>query len=185
MSGATDRPRWPDVFRDNYAFVHSVTRRLSGPALDPDDLTQDVFVVVHRRLESLKDPARFRSWLYGICRRVVAHQRRKHKVRQALRELLGRGDPDGVDTPEAQVGHRETERRLYAALDRLSEKRREVLVLFALEEMDGKRIAELLEIPVNTVWTRLHAARKELVGHLAAEGLLRQPTARSPLGDVL
>jgi RNA polymerase sigma-70 factor (ECF subfamily) len=167
---AHDRSTWPAVFTEHYSFVHSVTRRLAGPDLDPDDLTQDVFVTVHRRLGSLEDPARLRSWLYGICRRVVAHRRRRYKVRRAIAELLARVDPPRQDSPEAHAGRRDIERRLYAALDRLSAKRRETLILFALEEMDGKQIAELLDIPVNTVWTRLHAARKDLAMHLKEAG---------------
>jgi RNA polymerase sigma-70 factor (ECF subfamily) len=173
-------PRWPQVFHDHYGFVHSVTRRLAGPLLDADDLTQEVFVVVHRKLDSLRDPERLRSWLYSICRRVVAHQRRRQRVRRALQQVLGTSrDPHGF-TPEDEIQRRELEHRLYEALDRLSPRRREALILFALEEMSGKEIAELLRIPVGTVWTRLHAARRDLLQQLKRVGI--EPS--SPLGDV-
>jgi RNA polymerase sigma-70 factor (ECF subfamily) len=168
------------VFHDNYGFVHSVTRRLAGPQLDADDLTQEVFAVVHRKLDGLRDPERLRSWLYSICRRVVAHQRRKQKVRRAVREVLGTSQHRHTSTPEDKTHRRELEHRLYEALDRLSPKRREALILFALEEMSGKQIAELLQIPVGTVWTRLHAARRDLLQHLRRVGI--EPS--SPLGEV-
>lgn len=164
-------PRWPEVFHDHFTFVHSVTRRLAGPQLDADDLTQEVFVVVYRRLDSLRDPDRLRSWIYGICRRVVAHRRRRQKIRRALREVLGTGPEHHAATPEDATHRRQLELRLYEALDRLSPRRREVLVLFALEELSGSEIADLLEIPVNTVWTRLHAARRDLLRHLKRVGI--------------
>ncbi len=125
MGERTSGCSWPTIFTDNYSFVHSVARRLAGPALDPDDLAQGVFVVVHRKLSTLDAPQRLRSWLYGICRRVVAHQRRKLKVRRTIKELLGEEDRRLPATPEGHLGQRQVERQLYATLDRLSQKRRE------------------------------------------------------------
>ena len=171
MDTATNSIQWTLVFEDNYAFVNSITRRLAGPNLDADDLTQDVFVVVHQKLASLRDPTRLRSWLYGICRRVAAHQRRKHRIRTAIRDLLGKETRVMSATPEDYAGQREIERRLYDTLDRLTEKRREALILYALEGMTGEEIAALLGIPVATVWTRLHAARKDLISQLRRSGL--------------
>jgi RNA polymerase sigma-70 factor (ECF subfamily) len=173
-------PRWPQVFHDHYGFVHSVTRRLAGPQLDADDLTQEVFVVVHRKLDGLRDPERLRSWIYGICRRVVAHQRRKQRTRRTIQQALGTRHERDASTPEDETHQRQLELRLYEALDRLSPKRREALILFALEEMSGKQIAELLQIPVRTVWTRLHAARQDLLQQLRRVGI--EPS--SPLGEV-
>ncbi|MBI5510195.1 MAG: sigma-70 family RNA polymerase sigma factor [Deltaproteobacteria bacterium] len=159
------------VVRDHYDFVCSITHRLAGPGLDVDDLVQEVFVVVHRRLDSVREPERLRAWLYGVCRRVVAGERRKIRVRAALRALWGGPTPPpAVATPEREASQTELERRLYAALLELSPRRREVLILFALEEMSGKEIAALLDIPEATVWTRLHAARKDLLQRLNQGG---------------
>jgi RNA polymerase sigma-70 factor (ECF subfamily) len=166
-------PSWPEVFFENYRFVQVMVARLGGPGLDADDLAQEVFLVVHRKLAGLKDPTRLRSWLYGICRRVAAHQRRRLKLQLTLASLWGlRRLEQAPDTPEDDVHRRELEQKLYEAFDRLSEKKREALILFALEEMDGKDIAQLLEIPVATVWTRLHGARQDLLRALGREGLL-------------
>lgn len=176
-----DPPSWPQVFYDYYGFVRSTTRRLAGPQLDVEDLTQDVFVVVHRKLDGLRDPEKLRSWIYSICRRVVAHQRRRHRVRSAIRELLGRNHDSYVATPEVLTQQQQLEQRLYEALDRLSPKRREALILFALEGMNGKQIADLLQIPLNTVWTRLYAARRDLLHQLKREGI----ESSSPLGEAL
>jgi RNA polymerase sigma-70 factor (ECF subfamily) len=172
-------PSWPQVFHDHYAFVHSVTRRLAGPHLDADDLTQEVFVVVHRKLHGLRDPDKIRSWLYSICRRVVAHQRRKLRVHQACRELVGRSPGRQVATPEEQTQQHQLEHQIYEALDRLSPKRREALILFALEQMEGKEIADLLQLPLGTVWTRLHAGRRDLLQQLKRVGF--EPSL--PLGE--
>ncbi|MCB9557128.1 MAG: RNA polymerase sigma factor [Deltaproteobacteria bacterium] len=171
-----NRLDWPTVFREYRGFVYRVVGRLAGPALDHEDIAQDVFVVIFRKLHTLRDPHRLQSWVYGICRRVVAHQRRRLRVRQALAELVGQQPTRPTESgPERVYEQRELERVLYRALDRMSEKRREVLILFALEGLEGKQIAELLEIPLNTVWTRLHAARRDLLGQLGENelGLVR------------
>lgn len=169
---STTAPAFAAVLAEHYGFVHAITRRLAGPDFDADDLAQEVFVVVHNRLSSLRDPEKLRSWLFGISRRVVTHKRRRRRARQTLYQLFGRDiTPSSPSTPEETLSQHETERQLYRALDALSAKRREVLVLFALEQLEGKEIAELLGIPVATVWTRLHAARQDLQGRLKKLGL--------------
>jgi RNA polymerase sigma-70 factor, ECF subfamily len=133
--------------------------------MDADDLAQDVFVVAFEKQNHLRDPSSIRPWLYGICRRVVAYQRRRRRFRETLLRLWQPFDSNACvhSNPEGRSIEHETECRLYQALDRLSEKKREALILFALEGMGGPQIAEMLGIPVATVWTRLHGARKDIV----------------------
>jgi RNA polymerase sigma-70 factor (ECF subfamily) len=164
-----------ELLERHYGFVRSIVQHLAGPALDPEDLTQDVFLVAYQKVGALRAEASVRSWLYGICRRVVSNQRRKRQVREAILRWWSSDVDEAPASPEAQSEGRELERLLYEALDRLSPKKREAIILFALEGMEGEQIAELLGVPLGTVWTRLHAARRELSGAFETPGDLTQP----------
>jgi RNA polymerase sigma-70 factor, ECF subfamily len=146
------------------AFVWASLQRLGVRAPDLEDLMQEVFIVVHNRLHTFDPATRMTTWLFGIARRVVAGQRRKaHNHRERLAE-----DDDHVDqrdlgaSPEEALSERQTERRLEALLDELDVDKRAVFVMYELEEMPGEEIAEIMGIPVGTVYSRLFAARKEL-----------------------
>ncbi len=161
---------WPKLFEEHYGFVRAIVRRLAGPELDADDLTQDVFVVVHRRLSSLRDPTRLRPWLYGIARRVVSQARRQHKLRTWLWDRWR--PPAGVrPSPEGEAAGHQLELVLLQILDDLPRKSREALLLYAFAGMGGEEIAETLKIPVATVWTRLHAARQHALVRAERRGL--------------
>lgn len=138
-------------------------QRLGVREADVSDALQDALLVIHRRLADY-DPARaIEPWLYGICVKVAAAYRRRAHVRreQSSDEIAERID-ERASNPEAQLEARETKRRLDELLDRLDPERRAVLVMFELEEMPCERIAALLGVPVGTVYSRLHAARREL-----------------------
>jgi RNA polymerase sigma-70 factor (ECF subfamily) len=163
---------------DRYApRIERWARRLGGPRLDPEDLLHDIFVVVLRRQHEFRGEAKLSTWLFRVTQRVVRWKRRNDAVRRWLWERHGddlAGAPASVPTPVEELERREHSRRLYAALDRLPEKYRTVLVLFALEGLPGQEIAELLGTDANTVWVRLHRARGKL-GDLLVKGKARQP----------
>ena len=163
---------------DRYASqVERWARRLGGPGLDPEDLLHDIFLVVLRRRHEFRGEAKLSTWLFRITQKVVRWRRRNAAVR---RWLWGRHGEDvaeahaRVPTPVEELERREQSLRLYAALDRLPEKYRTVLVLFALEGLPGEEIAALLDTDPNTVWVRLHRARAKLA-ELLLEGKARQP----------
>jgi RNA polymerase sigma-70 factor (ECF subfamily) len=148
-----------DVFRAEAGFVLRLVRSLGVPAGDAEDVAQEVFVVVHRQLETLKDPARLRSWLFGIVRRVVANYRRRaHRRHEQLTdeiELLG--------TPSEQPATSENTREralLDRALDKLDPLKREVFVLFELEGVAMRDVAAMTNSPLFTAYSRLYAARR-------------------------
>jgi RNA polymerase sigma factor (sigma-70 family) len=119
---------------------------------------QDTWVRVFTSLGTLSDPARLAAWLYMIARRV------------ALRNLgaiaEARGDEidvhDGADPGRDTLRELEDAEAVHWGLDRLAPAQREVLVLFFLEDLSLREIAEVLGIPVGTVKSRLHTARGEL-----------------------
>ncbi len=145
-------------------FVWRNLRRLGVSEADAEDRTQEVFVVAHRRFDEFEDRGHGpRAWLFQIVLRVASDARR-HKRRHPE-------DPDGgmamgrasIDaTQQDTVLRREQLSRLDAALDTIDVGRRAVLVLHEIEEMTAPEIAQVLGIPLNTVYSRLRVARTEL-----------------------
>jgi len=158
---------------DRYApQVERWLRRLAGPRFDPEDLLHDVFLVVLRRRHEFRGEAKVTTWMFRIAAQVVRWRRRNDALRSWLWGLHGRALAESRSsgpTPVEEIERREESLLLYAALDRLPEKYRTVLILFALEECTGEEIAALLGIDSNTVWVRLHRARAKLAD-LLSEG---------------
>lgn len=128
---------------------------------DLPDMLQEVFVVVHRRLDSFDGRSKVSTWLYEICRRVASNHRRRAHVRREKPTDDSR-ERAHHETPEAAIMARNRRRLLHALLDELDVDRRAVLVMFELEELSCPDIAAQLGIPVGTVHSRLHQARLEL-----------------------
>jgi RNA polymerase sigma-70 factor (ECF subfamily) len=159
-----------EIFQGHAEFVLRLVRRLGVRASDVDDVTQEVFVIVHRRLADLQAGVPVRSWLFGIARRVVANYRRQLQRRQ---ELPSPG-LDELPVPCDQVNQLQSSRdraRLEHVLGRLDSDKREVFVLFELEGMDMKDVADMIGCPLNTAYSRLYAARQ----------IIRQALSRTPL----
>lgn len=151
-------PPFQEVFERHLGFVWRALRSLGAPPSDLDDLCQEVFVVVHRRLADFEGRSTLSSWLYAICRRVWQDQRRRAYRR---REQPTAAPPDGVVayTPGDAAAYGEDLAILTSILDRLDEAKRTVFVLYEIEQMEMKDIAAALECPLQTAYTRLHAAR--------------------------
>jgi len=143
-------------------FVWKTLQRLGVRTPDLEDSAQDVFLVVHRKIETFDSTQPVEGWLYGICRRVAASRRRRAHQR---REIVYRTVPDQRDEacdPEQQATHREAQDRLDAILDEIDDDKRVVFVMFEIEGLGCEDISVALSIPVGTVYSRLHIARKAL-----------------------
>ncbi len=153
-------PNTPALYAQHAGFVWRVLARLGISEADREDLLQEVFVVVHRTRPSYRGDGRITTWLYGIALRVASRHRRRRHVRD---EIHGERPPDLVQhtTPETETETRERAGFVGRLLGELSEKKRTVFVLFELEGLSCEEIAELLELPVGTIYSRLHAARAE------------------------
>jgi len=144
-------------------------RALGIPDADLEDVGQEVFVVVRRKLGGFEGD-RLAPWLYRIATRTASDHRR----RAWFRRLWTRGSRIDLDTmhshaagPAEALERREAERLLDGILARMSDKRRVAFSLYEIEGYSGEEIAQLLDVPVATVWTRLHHARKEFLAHVA------------------
>ena len=154
-------PPFEVLYHQHFEFVWKCARAFGSTADEIDDVVQDVFLVVQRRHAELRDEALARSWIYGITRRVVsAHRRRrrKHDSRSPL-------DVDTLRShersPLASAEHQVEVRLLTTLLEGLDERKREVFVLSEIVEMSGREIADTIGVPMNTVYSRLRAAREE------------------------
>jgi len=162
----------PD-FRTVYdAWFHEVCRwlrALGGPGSDLEDLAQEVFLVVLRKLSTF-DGGNLPGWLYRITARTMSDHRRRAWWKNLLRRrdtVLEELASPAAD-PAAAVEQREAERQLFVHLRPMSEKRRTVLVLHDIEGYSSEEIGALHGVPAATVRTRLHHARKELAARLSA-----------------
>jgi len=147
-------------------YQHDVRRflhRMGVPPEDLDDLVQQSFLELIRASRNFDGRCSARAWLIGVSA-TMARRRRRSIARAAARFSAWVNVRTGarVDTPEEDFEGREVEWRLRTALDKLSPKKREVFVMVTLEGASGDEAAVALDVPINTVWTRLHHARQEL-----------------------
>jgi RNA polymerase sigma-70 factor (ECF subfamily) len=138
--------------------VFRTLKRLGVRDPDVTDACQEVFVVVHRRLPDFDGTSTPKTWIYGICLRVASDYRRKMRRR---REDVSAELPDAqvVATQEDTVDRRQLQARLDAVLERLDEPKRVVFVLYELEELSMTEIVKIVGCPLQTAYSRLHAAR--------------------------
>lgn len=150
--------------------LYNSLRRVTGSAEDAGDIVQDALVQAYVKLDSFRGSSAFYTWLYRIAFNLaMSHARREHKVASldGMKASLGNEPVDGQPMPEANIERREQVEMVHAALAELSTEYRTILVL---REIDGCRydeIAEILELPVGTVRSRLFRARMQLRDHLA------------------
>jgi RNA polymerase sigma-70 factor (ECF subfamily) len=139
-----------------------VARATSGGG-DVDDITHEAFLTLAKIAARYDGRTSARPFLLGIAAQLV--RRRKRGLMRwalALTSLAGGGDHPRVRTPEEMAATGEEMRSFDAALGQLTEEKRLVFLLVEREGLSGEEVARALEIPVNTVWTRLHHARNEL-----------------------
>lgn len=146
-------------------YVRRNVARLVGPRPEVDDLVQDVFVEVHRCLGDFRHDSRFETWLYRVTRNVTISHLRKRKKTVDLSELQPiRANARTLSKIEA----RDQVRALYAVLDQVSVESREAFVLFEVEELKLREIAEMTETSINTVAARVRRTRERLRTFLEA-----------------
>ncbi len=137
--------------------------RLTGDEQAAWDVTQEAWIGIARRLDRLQDAAAFAAWAYRItsnkCRDWVRRRGRQHRADEAYAERIERSESDARATDQRAAD-------LEEALARLSGRDRAILSLRYQEEFDTLQIADILGVPVGTVKSRLHYARKRLRGYL-------------------
>jgi RNA polymerase sigma-70 factor (ECF subfamily) len=164
-SARSDEPeaRFRDIYERWFGDVVKWLYALGMPSSDTEDLAQEIFLVVRRKLDRF-DGGNLAGWLYRIAQLTV----RDHRRRAWFKNLtLRRRRIDLAQVrlttpgPDARYEDQQNRRRLQALVAGMSEKLRTTFVLFEIEGYSGDEIARIQDVPLGTVWTRLHLARKE------------------------
>ena len=152
------RPTLRQVFDEYARFVWRTVRHLGVREADIEDVCQEVFLTVHRRLGDFEGRSSLRTWLYGICLRTASDYRRRAHVRRefAVEDPMPRAQAADQDE---EVQRRQARQRLAFILDQLDDDKRAVFVLYEIEEMSMKEVAKIVDCPLQTAYSRLHAAR--------------------------
>jgi RNA polymerase sigma-70 factor (ECF subfamily) len=145
-------------------------QRLGVRSADLSDVLQEVFMTVHQRLGSFEGHSRLTTWLFGVCLRVASNYRRRAHLRreEVVAEVPEEFSDEHAD-PEAAAERAQARATLHRALDAMDLEKRAIFVMFEVEELSCVEIAAALEIPVGTVYSRLHHARKQFDAALAAD----------------
>lgn len=149
-----------EVYAQHFRFVWRSLRRLGVPESDAPDGVQDVFLIVHRRLPEFEGRSKITTWLYSICFRVARDRRKLAHIRRRAQD-----DEPFLDCADdrTDVGAEAERRQALALLERMLDdlplEQRAVFTLFELDGMRGEEIAELLDVPLGTVHSRLRLAR--------------------------
>jgi RNA polymerase sigma-70 factor, ECF subfamily len=150
------------IYREHFRFVWRSLRRLGVPEADALDATQDVFVVVHRKLDDFEGRSKMTTWLYGICFRVAAHRRRSASTaHESLDDILLEDLPSALDV-NGVIEARHARHIMDTILDEMPLEQRAVFCAFELDGLSGEETAELLGISVGTVRSRLRLARERV-----------------------
>lgn len=178
QGGRDGLPTLPQIFREYAPFTWRALRRLGVPESDVEDVCQEVFVVVHRKLGDFEGRSSLKTWIYGICARTASDYRRSGRVR---REVVTDAPPEGSHEASQHdvLQMREARKALDRILDQLDDDKRSVFVLYEIEELTMAEVAEALQCPLQTAYSRLHAARK-LVEAAVAQQQQQQQQQGSP-----
>lgn len=166
----TTRPAkltFADVYDAHVRFVWRTIKRLGVHDVDVDDAVQDVFLVVHRKLDDFRPEAPVKHCLFRIAARVARdHRRTRARKDPARHGLSPTSELEAIaDTrepsPTDPVDRSSAARLIREVLLELDEPKRHVFILAELEQMTAPEIAEIVQAPLNTVYSRLRAARRE------------------------
>lgn len=164
-------PTFAAVYAEHAQTVARWAAQLGGPSADVEDVTQEVFLVVNRRLADFRGDSRVSTWLFAITSKIAANERRRRRLRQLWFRLVpnaGEGAPAVVDGALEQLEKRQRRALFHRALDRLSERHRQALVLFELEEMSIDDVSAHMGLRAGNVRVLLHRARAAFLKSMSA-----------------
>ena len=154
-----DAIAWRKLHRKYYPVAAAFLRKLGVRERDLEDATQDVFLQMYKYLPRFRRQAELSTWLYRLCITQARHTRRRARVTEALLSILS-FMPSSSLLSEPAFSEDLAKQRIAQALSALPEGERSVFVLYEMEGLPGKQIAEIVKCPEATVWRRLHYARR-------------------------
>ena len=161
-----------ELLRRHYGISKRVARRYLGNEQDAEDAVQDGFVKVLRSLDHFDGRSGFRTWLLRVVTNAALDlgRRRKRRANSSFDELTSSSEPGIEIDPAAGLANADLRRRLDEALSQLSPEIRSTFVLVAEAECSYQQVAEIQEVPIGTVMSRVHYARKKLQAWLTGPG---------------
>lgn len=170
-AAASGQLSFEQVYEASFDFVYRNARRLGVPESAVDDVVQEVFLVLHRRLAEYDGRATLRGWVYGILANTVRGYRRTFRRKEKPLLAIERDEDLGPDSkhggPEQRAQQRQDMELLLSLLDELPEEQRELIVLAELEQLSVSEICACIGGNPNTVYSRLRVARDALRSKLA------------------
>jgi RNA polymerase sigma-70 factor (ECF subfamily) len=182
------------LYERHHGRVYNTAYRVLGSVADAQDVTQEVFLHVADRIRSFRGDASLTSWVYRVTVNLAIDARRRKARRPLLQSAAARDEPDpdlgaprpGVSAPPGEPGdaveRSEADVRVRQALDRLSPKLRAVVVLRYLEGLSYEDLADVLQMSIGTVKSRLsraHGALERILGPYVG----RPPGEGGPAAD--
>ena len=171
-------PSFDEVYAAHFAFVWRILRTFGVPQAALEDAAQDVFVVVHRRLPEFEGRAAITTWLFAIARRVAGAHRRKQNDSGRTEPLDDAQEPAGASDTFAALSRAQAAATVMAILDTMDEDKRIVFALVELEQLSVPEVARMLDLNLNTAYSRVRAARQLL--HRAIARHRARDTRRQP-----
>lgn len=183
-----DELSFSELFRRYGRVTLSFARRILGDLHSAENCTQEAFLRIYREADKYRHPRPFKTWLYALLRNVLKNELRRRERKDApVQSLEGRENSDDSreglspavaaalatddrDRPDVQVEMNETQKQVLAVLQTLEPDDRECFFLHRFDGMKYREIAEVMEIPLGTVRSRIHRVLQVLEEKLA--GLL-------------
>ncbi len=168
---AASVPAVAEIYAEYAGFVWRNLRRLGIPNEMIEDAVQDVFLVVHRRLPEFEARSSLRTWIFGIILRVAARHREQRVLRERRYTPVTQSLLEGLSQPTSQDPFDDLVQQRAAdliewVLSELEEDKRDILVMVELEQMPVVEVAKVLNINLNTAYTRLRLARRAMEAKL-------------------
>jgi RNA polymerase sigma-70 factor (ECF subfamily) len=175
---AAEQPELSAVYEAHFRYVWRCLRSLGVHDAHLEDALQDTFMVVQRRLGEFDGSAQLRTWLYAIALRIARKYRERLRREPTSLDAARESQPELTlhATGEAAALHSERLALARAALETLSDDQREVFVLARVEQMSAPEISNVVGIPLNTVYSRLRAARLAFEAEVERRKVLTRST---------
>ena len=187
-----DADAFEQLLLEHQKNVYNLCYRMAGNPDDAMDLSQETFLRAWRCLDQYQFASAFSTWLYRLCSNICIDFLRKRRRQQTVPLTFEDADgeeqtyavPDAQPLPEEQVELKLTRETLAAAMAQLLPEHRAVLQLRVVNEMSYEQIADVLDIQIGTVKSRLSRARNQLKKILERGNLSRRASSESMEGEV-
>ncbi len=166
-----DREAVIQLLEDNWLWLKGLAYNLLGNADDVDEVMQNICILVIQKIETVREPERFKPWLTTVARHAALayRQQRSQKPIQLDELLIAQQQSEEKETVVDALDREETYQKILGAVHQLPEKYGELFIMKYVDDLSYNQISEILSIPVTTVQIRLVRARRMILNHLTGK----------------